>query len=61
MSKKLNLPPIGVVSTAYESWILAAQEAKANEKTTPSVLKNMIYRFIEGFRIRKFNLILIKY
>jgi hypothetical protein len=61
MSKKLNLAPVGVISTADESGTLAAQDAKANEKTTPSVLKNMIYRFIEGFRIRKFNLILIKY
>ena len=61
MSKKLNLAPAGVVSTAEESGTLEAQEAKANEKTTPSVLKNMIYCFIEGFRIRKLNLILIKY
>ena len=28
---------------------LAAQEAKANEKTTPSVRKNMIYRFDKDF------------
>jgi hypothetical protein len=61
MSKKLNLAPVGVVSTAEVSGTLEAQEAKANEKTTPSVLKNMINRFIEGFRVRKFNLILIKY
>jgi hypothetical protein len=49
MSKKLNLAPVGVDSTAEDSGTLAAQEAKANEKTTPSVLKNMIYRFIEDF------------
>jgi hypothetical protein len=28
---------------------LAAQEAKANEKTTPNVLKNMINRFDKNF------------
>jgi hypothetical protein len=50
MSKKLNLAPVGVVSTADESGTLEAQEAKANEKTTTSILKNMIYRFIEDFR-----------
>jgi len=61
MSKKLNFAPVGVDSTAEESGTLAAQEAKANVKTTPSVRKNMIYRFIEDFRFCKFNLILIKY
>jgi hypothetical protein len=61
MSRKLNLAPVGVDSTAEESGTLAAQEAKASEKTTPRVLKNMIYRFIENFRVCKFNLILIKY
>jgi hypothetical protein len=42
MSKKLNLAPVGVVSTADESGTFEAHEAKANEKTTPSVLKNII-------------------
>ena len=41
MSKKLNLAPVGVDSTAEESGTFEAQEAKANEKTTPSVLKNI--------------------
>jgi hypothetical protein len=44
MSKKLSLAPVGVDSTADESGTLEAQEAKANEKTTPSVFKNMINR-----------------
>ena len=61
MSKKLSLAPVGVDSTADESGTLEAQEAKANEKTTPSVLKNMIYRFIKDFIVCKFCLILIKY
>ncbi len=61
MSKKLSLAPVGVDSTADESGTLEAQEARANEKTTPSVLKNMIYRFIEDFRACKFNLLLVKY
>ena len=47
MSKKLNLAPVGVDSTAEDSGTLAAHEAKANEKTTLNILKNMIYRFIE--------------
>jgi hypothetical protein len=51
MSKKLSLAPVGVVSTANESGTLEAQEAKANEKTTLSVRKNMIYRFIEDFKV----------
>jgi amino acid permease len=55
------LAPVGVDSTAEESGTLAAQEAKASEKTTPRVFKNMIYRFIENFRVCKINLILIKY
>ena len=50
MSKKLSLAPVGVDSTADDSGILEAQDAKANEKTTPSILKNMFYRFIEDFR-----------
>ena len=61
MSKKLNLAPVGVISTADESGTLEAQEANANEITTPSVLKNMIYRFIEGFRVCKSYLIRTKY
>jgi hypothetical protein len=61
MSRKLNLAPVGVDSTAEESGTLAAHEAKASEKTTPRVFKNMIYRFIENFRVCKINLILIKY
>ena len=50
MSKKLSLAPVGVNSTAEDSETLEAQEAKANEKTTPRVLKNMIYRFNKDFR-----------
>jgi hypothetical protein len=50
MSRKLNLAPVGVVSTADERGTLDAQEAKDNEKITPSVFKNMIYRFIEDVR-----------
>ena len=61
MSKKLSLAPVGVDSTADESGTLEAQEAKANEKTTPSVRKNMIYRFIEDFSAHKFSLLLVKY
>jgi len=49
MSKKLSLAPVGVDSTADESGTLEAQEAKANEKTTPSVRKNMIDRFDKDF------------
>jgi hypothetical protein len=49
MSKKLNLAPVGVDSTADESGTLEAQEAKANEKTTPTILKNMIDRFDKDF------------
>jgi hypothetical protein len=49
MSKKLNLAPIGVASTAEERGTLEAQEAKTNEKTTPSVRKNMINRFDKDF------------
>ena len=45
MSKKLNLAPVGVDSTADVSGTLEAQEPKANEKTTLSVRKNMIDRF----------------
>ena len=44
------MAPVGVDSTAEESGTLEAQAAKTNEKTTPSILKNMIYRFIEDFR-----------
>jgi hypothetical protein len=40
---------------------LDAQAAKANEKTTPSVFKNMFYSFIEDFRVCKDNLIRIWY
>ena len=61
MSKKLKLAPVLVVSTGDESVTLEVQEAKSNEKTTLNVLKNMIYRFIENFRVCKVNLILIKY
>jgi hypothetical protein len=49
MSKKLNLAPAGVISIADESGTLEAQEAKANKKTTPSILKNTINRFDENF------------
>jgi hypothetical protein len=49
MSRKLNLAPAAVISTAEVSGTLAAQEAKANEKTTPSVRKNMIDRFDKDF------------
>jgi hypothetical protein len=51
MSKKLNFAPVVVVSTVEESETLEAQAAKANEKTTPSVRKNMIYRFIKDFSV----------
>ncbi len=61
MSKKLNFAPDVVDSTADESETLEAQEANANEKTTPSARKNMIYRFIEDFRVCKSYLIRIKY
>jgi hypothetical protein len=49
MSKKLNFAPVGVDSTAEDSGTLEAQEAKANEKTTTSILKNMINRFDKDF------------
>jgi hypothetical protein len=49
MSKKLNLAPVGVDSTAEGSGTLAAHEAKANKKTTPSVRKNMFDRFDKNF------------
>ena len=61
MSKKLNFAPDGVDSIADESEILEAQEPNANEKTTPSARKNIIYRSIEDLRVSKFCLILIKY
>ena len=61
MSKKLNLAPVGVVSTADDSGTLEAQAAKASEKITPSILKNMTDRFDKDFRVGKVNLIAIKY
>ena len=61
MSKKLNLAPVGVDSTAEDSDTFSAHEAKANEKTTPSASKSMIDRFIEDFRVCKSYLIPTKY
>jgi hypothetical protein len=49
MSKKLNLAPVGVDSTAEESGTLEAQAAKANEKATLSILKNIMNRFALNF------------
>jgi hypothetical protein len=45
MSKKLSLAPVGADSTADASGTFEAQEAKANEKNTPNVRKDMIDRF----------------
>jgi hypothetical protein len=58
MSKKLNLAPVGVDSTAKESGTLEAQEAKANEKTTPSVLKNIfltLYKILNNIYLCLIN------
>jgi L-asparagine transporter-like permease len=49
MSKKLIFALVGVFSTAEEMGTVAAHEAKASEKHTPRVLRNMLNRFVEDW------------